>query len=216
MPAETPSIFLCGPQTSTVPPQEYFVQLRKDIRQKSTLETIEVAVAELPTIWAVLVKEHPALSELPGAVLLRDLKEWITGESDSLGNSKCLISNMHLGPLTVVVQLMEYLNYLTRSEVDHREMVSSVAHGGFQGLCTGFLTASALSCSRDTAEIGKQATVALRLALCLGAMVDLDNQCGVSPARLISMTTRWTSATDRSKVMAIIAGHQEVRHWCYP
>ncbi|PLB49747.1 hypothetical protein P170DRAFT_426617 [Aspergillus steynii IBT 23096] len=209
MPSETPSIFVCSPQTTVFPPQEYFLQLRENHRHDTILKTIDAAIAELPKIWTTLVKGYPALGEIPGAGLLRDMKGWTTGDSDNLGNCKSLLSNKHLGPLTIVVQLMEYLNYLAESGVDHSEMMKSVAHGGFRGLCTGFLTASALSCSKDTAAIGKHAAVALRLALCIGAMVDLDNQFGVLPARMISLTTRWTSATNRSRVMTILAGYEE-------
>lgn len=213
--SETPSVFVCAPQTTTLPPQEYFVQLRESLRNSSTLSTLDDAVVELPHIWTILVKGHPALGEIQGASLLRDLKGWITGDSDSLGNSKPLLSNMHLGPLTVVLQVMEYLSYLARSEVDHNEVLRPVAHGGFQGLCTGFLTASALSCSEDTAEIGTHAAVALRLALCIGAMVDLENQRGVFPAKMVSLTAPWTSATDRSRVTTILAGYKEAGPTCY-
>ena len=211
MPSETPSIFVCGPQTTTLPPQEYFLHLRESLRHGSTLQTIDAAIAELPEIWKTLLNEHPALNELPGTGILRDMNGWITGESDNLGNSRSLLSNLHLGPLTVVLQIMEYLNYLARAEVDHSEIMGSVAHGGFQGLCTGFLTASALSCSRDTAAIAENAAVALRLALCIGAMVDLENQCGVMPAGMISVTVRWTSGTHRRRVMDILRKYDEVR-----
>ncbi|KAH8430981.1 uncharacterized protein LDX57_008643 [Aspergillus melleus] len=209
MPSENPSIFVCGPQTTTLPPQEYFVHLRQTLRYDSTLEAIDTAIAELPEIWKTLVNEHPGLNELHGNGILRDMNGWITGDSDNLGYSKSLLSNMHLGPLTVVLQVMEYLNYLAREGVDHSEVMGSVARGGFQGLCTGFFTASALSCSKDTAEIGKHVAVALRLALCIGAMVDLENQSGVLPAGMISVTVRWTSGSDRRRVMDILGRHEE-------
>ncbi|KAI9036245.1 uncharacterized protein KD926_002154 [Aspergillus affinis] len=209
MPSETPSIFVCGPQTTILPPQEYFAHLRQNIHHASTLQTIDTAIAELPEIWKTLVKEYPPLREIPGAGILRDMKGWITGDTDTVGNLKPLLSNMHLGPLTVVLQVLEYLNYLAREGVDHSQVVGDVKHGGFQGLCTGFLTASALSCSRDTVAIGKHVAVALRLALCIGAMVDLENQCGVLPAGMISLTVRWTSGSDRRRVMAILARYKE-------
>ncbi|GKT46889.1 citrinin polyketide synthase [Colletotrichum spaethianum] len=122
------------------------------------------------------------------------------------GNSSALLAsdqssrNSRLAVLTVLSHLAEYATYVGyhdsggeenwNGESDaHTKNLESLRAGGIQGLCVGLLSASALACARNLTEAAELGAVAVRLALCTAAFVDLDQMDSVDPAVCIS--ARW-------------------------
>lgn len=72
---------------------------------------------------------------------------------------------------------MQFFNYLeTHYGPVHAydNLLASATPIGAQGFCTGFLTAAVVTCASDEDTLVKLCSNALRLALCIGAYVDLD------------------------------------------
>lgn len=83
---------------------------------------------------------------------------------------------------------------------------------GVQGLCVGFLSAIVVSLSRNDMEIGTVAAIGLRLAVCIGAYVDLDGISGIPSKEAACVALRWKDniSSDKKKVDALLQSFPEV------
>jgi hypothetical protein len=112
--------------------------------------------------------------------------------------------NVLLAPLTVIIHISQYSQYLNGLRLDHglvgadagadghgyiREGFAAAASdhtpdtgtdigtgtaAQFQGLCIGTLSATAMQSSTTRAELGQNAAAAVRLAMCIGAYIDAE------------------------------------------
>ncbi|KAF2258973.1 ketoacyl-synt-domain-containing protein [Lojkania enalia] len=163
-----PSTLLFGPQTK-LPAKEQSQDIRNFLTTSPALRPFLNAIQELPSFWDALVASDRALDCVPGQQSIDILLQWLNGQTipsfDSENNSLCT-------PLTVIVQIVQYFQYLAKATLRHDQVLASATAGGVQGFCTGILSALAISSCCDEEEIAAQASVALRLALCIGAYVD--------------------------------------------
>ncbi|EFY96950.1 polyketide synthase [Metarhizium robertsii] len=197
MRVNTPSLLICGPMISQAD-AAYLPQVRSSLVHNKDLSYLREAVSELPNLWLRLVREEPSLGEIDVALFLDNLSQWVKGNSTQPTASRDS-RNTQWAVLTVLVHIVEYMEYLdnfsSRDEdgcghLDaHAALLDHLHDGGIQGLCIGLLTALALACAPSHAEIAKYGAVAVRLALCCGAYIDLNE--AKSPAKTICVTTRW-------------------------
>ncbi|PFH58947.1 hypothetical protein XA68_13013 [Ophiocordyceps unilateralis] len=214
MSAEQPSLLLCG-SLITNPSEAYLSQLRSGLVHDPQLADLRDAVAELPDLWALLVAKESRLQRVGAAPLLDILAEWLSsGSSGGLPFSVPSSGNALLAVLTVLGHILEYTTYLNKqgSELEpdsigkgsHIKILEGVGQGGVQGLCVGLLSAIALACSRDKTDISKYGAVAVRLALCVGAFVDLDEAWAFEPS--VCLSARWPRGRDGD-----VAGREETK-----
>jgi hypothetical protein len=208
-----PSLVVLGPQTPS-PSAEHLSQLRQVLLNDHRLRTFLAAIKDLPDLWPILVEANPALTQVPGLQLLKGIKRWIDHGDFPTQTSETL-PNVLSTPLTVIIQIVEYFNYLKHlgPGISHAQILDSVQNGGFQGFCTGFLAAIALACSEDERDISELGAVALRLAVCVGAYVDLDGRFAHPPRETSCFTVRWTAAIGKAQVFNILKGYPDV---CVP
>ncbi|KAF4591863.1 Polyketide synthase [Ophiocordyceps camponoti-floridani] len=193
MAAEQPSLLVCGPLI-TNPDEAHLSRLRSLLLHDPVLADLREAVAELPHLWALLLTREPSLQRVGAGPLLEILAEWLTaGTPAALPFSVSRSGNALLAVLTVLDHILEYIVYLNRQE-GHDRILESVAGGGIQGLCVGLLSAVALACSTDKHDVSRYGAVAVRLALCVGAFVDLDESCASEPS--VCLSARWPRAED--------------------
>ena len=69
--------------------------------------------------------------------------------------------------------------------------MNSVKAEGIQGFCVGFLSAVAVATSGSEADLGPSAAIAFRLAVCIGAYVDLDGACSPVATKYTAVAVRW-------------------------
>ncbi|KAJ5604419.1 hypothetical protein N7510_009573 [Penicillium lagena] len=202
----TPSLLLCGSQAIQWS-DDYLVSLRDVLLLDPILQPFANAIRELPQLWGTLLEADTVLQTFPGKQILERFSKWLDGEA-LLDTASVANPNLLLSPLTVVSQVVEYLNYLDKGNPtqSHLRILNGVKEGGIQGFCTGFLTAAALSCSRDYRDIVELGAVALRLAVCIGAYVDLDQR---NTSEFASLAGRWAAAADEQKVNAILAKYDK-------
>lgn len=193
MPANSPSLLICG-SVILNPDAAYLSRLRSSLVHDPHLTDLRHGVAELPDLWTLLVEKEPSFECLGVLSFLQSLAEWITGSNSSaLPITEQTSKNTKLAVLTVLAHITEYTAYLNSHEAGeedaHTNILRGVSQGGIQGLCVGLLSALALACSQNRTEVAKHAAIAVRLALCVGAFVDLDEM--ESPEPNVCISARW-------------------------
>lgn len=178
---------LFGPQ-DTIAPQS-LLDIRSLLQENADLDFLSRTISELPTLWPAIQEVWPQLNKLPGARKLTELCHFFQG-GPSLTFSEST-NNLLLSPLTIISQIIDF--WKLSHGVDSRPPIESHL-GDVQGFCLGFLTATAISCSRNEAQFQALASKAVRLALCMGALVDsdaLNNGDGRDAASTVAV--RWKS-----------------------
>ena len=202
-----PSLIVFGPQAGWPTRQELF-HLKAFLLSEPLLQPFLAAIRELPNLWPSLTATVPELLMSNGFELLGIITQWIHDEDyfQRDANPPNIVST----PLTVIIHIVQYFQYLRSLGSTHANMLDSVRSGGIQGFCTGFLAATALSCSKDEEEINVFGAVALRLAVCIGACVDLDSRFAESSNLTECVTVRWKAEMGKQDVDNILNNYPDV------
>lgn len=192
--AERPRIVIFGPQTA-LPDVESLSRLRLVLLSEPLLSSFLEAIQDLPEIWHLLVKTFPKFEAVPGLRVLESLKIWIQSGQD-FPHAQIPLPNVLLASLTVIMQIANYAHYLRvvqvqDSQVTHQDLLKELEKGGVQGLCIGVLSAIAMASSETKEDLGAYGAVALRLAVCIGAVVDLDGAFASPPNEASCFTIRY-------------------------
>lgn len=167
-----PSAILFGPQAKL--PTLHHLQRQRDLlRSDPQLKVLLEAIQELPSFWSLLAAHEPGLDRIHGKDLVLQLTGWLgEGPAPSINPSHNTICT----PLTVLTQILDYVQYLrqNRASFNHSQLLGGLSLAGVQGFCTGFLAAAVVACSENVEDIARYASVAVKLALVIGAYVDLD------------------------------------------
>ena len=158
---------LFGPQ-STVTSQS-LLEIRTSVRDNPGLHFLWNKILELPKLWPAILNVWPDAEKVQGEEKLNDLCEFFQGGPAPTFSE--FTSNILLCPLTLISQIIEFWE-LSRG-IGNRLYITSQLRD-VQGFCLGFLTATAISCSRNEAEFQALASKAVHLAVCIGAVVDRD------------------------------------------
>lgn len=202
-----PSVIAFGSQT-TWPSSEYLFQLRAALLLEPRLRTFLIAIKELPRLWQDLIAHDPRLTAVPGQAWLDDLVEWVNhGELQSTSGFPPNVLTM---PFTIIIHITQYFHYLDGLQANHAEVLENVKTGGIQGFCTGILSAISVACSTDEEHINVLGIVALKLALCIGAYVDLDGAFATEVNETTSVAVRWRSEAGHDSVLETLKSYPEV------
>jgi hypothetical protein len=154
---------------------EYLASLHTFISQNEYLKPLLDDIRALEETWSIIASERVDIAALSqGPRFLSYLSTWArSGESSQLAAT---ISGILALPLLVVVQITQYIQYLGSRNIKHAEFLQYLRHrGGVQGYCGGLLPAFAISCSKDEFEVIRNAAIAMRLALVIGAYGELGD-----------------------------------------
>jgi hypothetical protein len=178
---------LFGPQGAVK--TKSLLQIRKFLQENSDLDFLSRTLSELPALWPAILEAWPDLDKVPARKRLNELCQFFQGGPalTFLGPT----DNIILSPLTVISNIVDFWK-LTHG-VENRTSIESQWQD-VQGFCLGFLAATAVSCSRNEAQFQALASKAVRLAVCMGALVDLDalnTSDGLNIASAIAV--RWKS-----------------------
>ncbi|KAE8148647.1 hypothetical protein BDV25DRAFT_141606 [Aspergillus avenaceus] len=181
---------LFGPQGAVT--QESLVGIRNSLQENSDLKFLSGIVSDLHALWPIITNAWPDLSRLEGKAQLIALSNFLQGGS-VLSVSEAS-NNIIQSPLTVVSQVIDFWK-LTHG-LDHRQFTETQFQD-VQGFCLGFLGATVVSCSKNEVQFQSLAATAVRLALCMGALVDLDALDAFDCDNHASaVAVRWKSTTD--------------------
>lgn len=157
------------------------------------------------------MKSKPSLKQVPGLEAINSLLQWIDhGEFSRISD---LPPNVLSTPLTIIIHIVHYFEFLKADgrATTHANIIKSVKVAGIQGFCTGFLSAVALACSKNEEDVSTLGAVALRLAFCIGAFVDLDGVFADPPNETHLIAVRWKSDDSKNTVLNILQDFPDVR-----
>ncbi|KAL4940292.1 hypothetical protein BDV06DRAFT_230433 [Aspergillus oleicola] len=172
----TPAALVFGPQT-TVPSPELADQLRAALLLNPRLYPLRAAIEALPSIWPILLVADPALADVRGKNSLQQLAHWLSHGEFPQAKAISELPATLVTSLTAIIHLVQYLLYTdnTNGGSTHDNILRHVRDkGGVQGFCTGLLTAVAVATSPNIDALYRQISVLLRLAVAIGAYIDLD------------------------------------------
>jgi hypothetical protein len=188
-----------GPQT-TLPPPSLTSQLRAALLLNPRLYPLRKCIESLPAVWPALVSADPALDQVPGVRALKDLTRWLSHGEFPLAKAISELPSAFVTPFTVILHIVQYLSYTDLKHGHgprHEHVLESVRdQGGVQGFCSGLLAAVTVATSPDVETVFRRAEVALRLAVGIGAYIDLD--CVGSKISSIAIKSR--PATPRNEL----------------
>lgn len=205
-----PSLIVLGSQTEW-PSTQFLVHLRALLLSDPRLEKFLTAIRELPHLWERLLKSSPNLKKVPGLEAIDHLLQWIEhGEFSWMSD---LPPNVLSTPLTIIIHIVHYFDFLKTEGniITHADIIKNVKSAGIQGYCTGFLSAVALACSRNEEDASSLGAVALRLAFCIGAFVDLDGAFADPPNETLMIAVRWKSDNGKDTLLNILQDFPNVR-----
>lgn len=207
------TLLLFGPQALSFN-AESLQTLREFLREAEDCKWMLDIVSELPTRWNELAKQFPKLQSIPGERLLNDLKRWFQGDDADQATSQ--LPNILLTPLVVLTQLTQFSRYLSHSlagasaQVDDLFRALAQHHVETVGLCTGLLSASAVSSASDAATFRQYGAVAVRLAMVIGALVDSQDASDRLHGPSRAFAVAWTSSEMSGDLTRVLEGFPEV------
>lgn len=209
-PCEGNRLLVFGPQTLSLDAAAFHT-LQTTVMQMGSNAWVLDTIAELPHCWEAFVAEFPRYKIIQGAQLLTNLGEWF--KTGKLDHESSHLPNIILSPLVIITHISEYMKYLDVASPESRQQWDHPGKSSTEilGFCMGFLSALAVSISKDRRQIETYGATAIRLAMLIGGVVDaqdeLDNQ---GPSK--SFTTAWTSSEAAKQMSQILKRFPEVNH----
>ncbi|KAJ0108719.1 beta-ketoacyl synthase domain-containing protein [Diaporthe amygdali] len=154
------SVALFGPQRTPLTSQG-LADLQTALKEDPRLEFLRQTLDTLPSLWS-RVKDTLDSQRFEGASKLQKLQKFAAGSSDI---DFTAFSNIELAVLTVATQVVDLIQQHGTS-LDKFEAA--------QGFCIGFLSAASYATARDWNEFEKNISNAIRLAACIGIVVDVE------------------------------------------
>lgn len=204
-----PSLVVCGSQIG-IPDAAYLSRLWSNLVHDADLVHLRHGAQELFELWSLMVERDDRLERISASASIRSLAEWAySGDSTALWLDlrSSTARNTQLAVLTVLAHIIEYTNYLNLQDIKsqageeskdsedaHQCLLQAVQDGGIQGLCIGMLSATALACARTKTDFVKNGAVAVRLAMCIGAYIDLDSM--KTAESMVSVAVRWPQGAE--------------------
>ncbi|KAF7889246.1 hypothetical protein EAF00_009546 [Botryotinia globosa] len=171
---EMPSVAIFCPQ-SKAPQKIYLDRLHSFLCRNQFLKPFVQDIQDLPQTWQIFANHREDIAALEqGPRYMKNLSDWITtGESEHIANAMSGILSL---PLLVIIQIGQYFQFLGLNGMRHSEFLTQLRNGGgIQGYCGGLLPAMAIACSKDETELARYASVAMRIALGIGAYGELGD-----------------------------------------
>ncbi|KAL2802294.1 hypothetical protein BJX63DRAFT_438016 [Aspergillus granulosus] len=151
-------------------------------------------VEDLPSVWSEIVSLWPALRSIAGESQLRQLSLFLQGKAPQETSTNQM--NFLLLPVTVLRHMVDL--HRLRQEKPEYEIT------GVQGFCVGYLAAIVACWEMGSPEFLQALGVILRLAVVIGAAVDVDE---LVKQRAQSIAVRWKSSTEYSSLVETLTGY---------
>lgn len=194
-------VALFGPQVTNWT-SETLSSLQFALLDNRKLDFLKQALVDLPSLWHLL-EESDALHGFSGAEKLQELQDFATGAQNLDPRN---LTNTQLSSLTVVSQAVDFIQ--TTEESASKDGVLDLQAA--QGFCVGFLSAAALASANDWAEFESNFSNTVRLAACIGLIIDAERSPRPAEARATAVHLRWKSAEDRTYLETCLDSFPEV------
>ena len=189
-----------------------FTRIRETILDIQDHHWMLEVIRELPQDWETTTAAIPSLRAGSGLLYLENLRSaFLTAQPLEI---LFPLPNIILIPLTVISHLTQYMNFLKRTHLDPGDCddlyVKSKRGKETVGLCTGLLSAFAVSSASGKEDFTTYGAVAIRLGMLLGMVVDAQDaasELGTSK----SLSTVWNTLEHREEMLRILEHFPEVR-----
>ena len=200
------SLLLFGPVSSR-PRIAHLHQLQHSLLTRPNLRFIAEVIEELPSLWPSLRKVLPDSSTIEIDEHFQRLSKFLECHEFT---EDFTTRNTVSAPLTVISQIVDFLK-LDRALAD----AALPQFDNVQGFCIGFLPAAALAASKDEKEFRTLASVAIRLAVCMGAVVDVNESSAHDPIfGSTSIVVRWKADSGKIKLEDMLKSNADVGSSC--
>lgn len=215
-PLQGEALLVVGPKRSQFRAEE-LSELRSAITERSDLGFLTRAVGELESLWPTIIAASPGLKKIPGDHSLRQVAQFLKGgDLAELTVEGVRRDNILLEVVTVLSHVVSFYTVATSkvqntlfdplpsAELDRR-------FHDIQGFCLGFLTAAAVATVKDKDDFASTITTILRIAVCIGAVVEADAvELESSGTQAVSLTTGWKHEADYDGLEKILGTYQDV------
>lgn len=213
LPASTGhTILLFGPLALSFN-ETIFTQVRQTVVDFHGHHWILETIAKLPEYWKSITDNLPRLKLSCGLNQLEDLK-------DAFQNGTALetpfpLPNTLLIPLVIASHLIQYASFLERTSIELDDRLTTLdkykCDKETVGLCTGLLSAFAVSCAGNKEQFQKYGAAAIRLGMLIGIVVDVQDSSG-ELERSKSLTAAWNSVEKGEEMLRILKTFPNVSH----
>ncbi|KAK6215493.1 polyketide synthase protein [Colletotrichum tabaci] len=194
-----PRIALFGPQKAHWTPQA-LAALQTTLQSDARLAFLREALEMLPSLWPLIESIlDTADTGYPGAQKLQHLHDLATGVSSMTTRTTTTnpldFSNTELAPLTVVSQVVDWIQ---RHGDENSYNLGLDTCDAAQGFCLGFLSAAAVSVATDAVNFRQHVSNAIRLAACIGAVIDVEDKAHAASDAAVAVSVRCKTPQDRA------------------
>ncbi|OXV11593.1 hypothetical protein Egran_00646 [Elaphomyces granulatus] len=209
-PSTGTKVLLFGPQALAFD-NDAAGQLRAMLLNAPGFDWVLKAISELPTHWDEVSRAIPTLQPFPGMKLLDDFNNWL--KTGQFKEATFPLPNIILTPLVVIIHLTQYSRFLEIIQPD--SLGRQDVHASFKrntetlGLCTGLLSATAVSCSADGLQLQHYGSVAVRLAMIIGALVDAQDVSNGPHGGSKAFSVAWNTIESGAEMAEILKGFPE-------
>lgn len=188
--------------------EAYFNRILAFVKEDPTSRWAVNAIEDIEGGWESLSRSIPKLQYTSGSDHARRLGDWLRTGVISPQSTVSDLPNAILGPLVIIAQLVEFLQYAESSSQSPPGSgqgfnLPSPAHTETVGCCLGVFSALVVSSSSSWAQFRHNAAAVLRAVFVLGALSDAqDTSEFTGPS--ISLIAFWRggqSLADLKKVL---------------
>lgn len=177
--------------------------LQSALLEDTKFDFLRQALAELPSLWSLLQKDC-GLNGFSGLGKLEKLRDFAQGERNLDPHD---LTNTELSSLTVVSQVISFIRLNDTAGTNDGILGFEAA----QGFCVGFLSAAALASANNWAECEYNVSNAVRLAACIGIIVDAEKLSHPVHERPTAIHVRWKTPEDRAFIEICLDSFPGVR-----
>lgn len=191
--------------------QWHACQLRSALLEDATLTWLLDTLLHLSSDWDTVAKDFLSLRGYAGDEPLAALRYFLrTGQDFRVPFP---LPNILLSPLVVAIHVVQYCSLLKLID-PHSPCWDEVQtwlrkHGAVTGLCTGSLTATAVTSHTTWSNTKSACIAAVRVAMLVGALVDAEDAREDGSRRWRSFVVRSTT-TDEGALRSILNMHPQV------
>jgi hypothetical protein len=185
---------LFGPQRNDV--DVVLAKISTTLVEDSSLQFIQGILQELPSLWVDITKAWPSLCRVPGDDQIIALLQQLQG-SPSATTAEPM--NVIMTPLTVITHILDFVKL--KGSIGEQNVIDA------QGFCVGFLAAIVVACSKSEDEFQSLTATIVRIAVCIGALVDLDE---LVHGTFRSIAVRWKDLAGCKVFQQVLASHSKV------
>jgi acyl transferase domain-containing protein/thioester reductase-like protein/SAM-dependent methyltransferase/acyl carrier protein len=220
-PNKDTTILLFGSQIERLT-KDSLDEIKTTLSDRSSREWILTTLAGLPGYWDALSKSVPDITESIGSrgnVLLTDLEAWLRNGADhsaDLMRELEDLPSMVLSPLVILTQLTQYRQYLeiqrrasnAPAGTDVHAQLVAQKNTSTLGFCMGLDAAFAIASARTAKEVDEYGSVAVRVAMIGGALIDAQDEWskkqGLGPSK--SFAAAWRTAAQKQDMQRVVDG----------